>query len=76
MNEWMTYDLYKFGGFDVREGLPQFRLWRSGVALNELMREFGFPTVQSKLRDIRHLEGVFLTPELFLIPAGKTPKIC
>jgi hypothetical protein len=63
----MRYDLYKLDDHDE----PQ--LWRSDVCVNELFRAFGFPRVKDKLRDLRHLEGTFLTAEMFLIPAGKPP---
>ncbi len=72
----MLYDLYKFDGFELREGTPVLRLWRRQVSVNDLFREFGFPAVKDKLRDLRHLEGIFITPEFFLIPADKIPKIC
>ncbi len=69
----MQYDLYKFDVVDWLESTPHLRLWRSNVGLSELFREFGFPQVKARLRDLRHLEGVFLTPEFFLIPTGKLP---
>ncbi len=72
----MLYDLYKFDGFELREGAPVLRLWRRQVSVNDLFREFGFPAVKDKLRDLRHLEGIFITPEFFLIPTDKLPKIC
>jgi hypothetical protein len=45
------------------------------MSLSELFRVFGFVRVKEKLRDLRHIEGTFLTPDLFLIPAGKIPKV-
>ncbi len=66
----MRYDLYKW------DGLNALRLFRSEICLSELFRKFGFIPIKDKLRDLRHLEGVFLTPELYLIPAGKTPHLC
>ncbi len=64
----MRYDLYK------GDGLNGLQLWRSEVELRELFRAFGFIRVKDKLRDLRHLEGIFLTHDLFLIPAGKPLK--
>lgn len=71
----MLYDLYRFDGFDLREGTPVLTLWRTRVCVNDLFREFGFPAVKDKLRDLRHLEGIFLTPDYFLIPTDKQPRI-
>jgi hypothetical protein len=71
----MRYDVYKFAGFNPREEVPVFHLWQGDVRLDELFRQFGFVVVKDKLRDLRHLEGIFLTPELYLIPTGKKPHI-
>lgn len=76
MNELIRFDLYKFQGFDVCEGLPVFNLWRERITWAEVRQEFSTMLFKHRLHELYSGRGIFVTPEIILIPTGKVPEIC
>ena len=76
MNELIRFDLYKFQGFDVCEGTPVFHLWRKGITWAEVRQESGMVQLKNRLHELYSGKGIFITPEVILIPTGKIPEIC
>lgn len=76
MNKLIRFDLYKFQGFDVCEGTPVFHLWRESVTWAEVQQAFSVVQLKAPLRELYAGKGIFITPEIILIPTGKIPEIC
>ena len=76
MNELISFDLYKFQGFEVCEGMPVFDLWRERITWAEVRAEFGIVSLKNRLHALYSGKGIFITPEVILIPTGKIPEIC